>query len=408
MLNRRHFLGLGAACLALPRFARAGAPNGRRFLFIHAKGGWDTTFVFQPNFGGTVEMEADATAAEVNGVPFVDSAQRPNVRAFLEAWGDRTCFVNGVEVRAISHERCTRIVQTGNAETGGDDWAARLAGNAADAPLLPYVVLGGTAFTSTYADRVVRVGTSGQLGKLLDGAALGESDTPVALPSATAQGAIDTFLRARTAALAPKSPFATAYDAALADVAALGSYAGALDIGSYGTGCQQLAGQLSTVWDIFGLGLARCALLEYSGWCSTGWDTHSQNSQQSLHYDELFEHLGLGLADLATRTGVTGAPLADEVCIVVFSEMGRTPWLNGGDGRDHWTFTSTMLIGAGVAGGRAVGGFDADGYGAGCDYATGDVVEGGPGIQAANVGATVLALGDVDPGEDAPLDAVLA
>jgi hypothetical protein len=67
-----------------------------------------------------------------------------------------------------------------------------------------------------------------------------------------------------------------------------------------------------------------------------------------------------------------------------------------------------MVIGPGVAGGRVVGGFDDSGYGAATDFASGDVMAEGPGISAANFGATLMALGDVDPGETLPVTAVLA
>jgi hypothetical protein len=67
-----------------------------------------------------------------------------------------------------------------------------------------------------------------------------------------------------------------------------------------------------------------------------------------------------------------------------------------------------MVIGAGVRGGQVVGGFDDSGFGAATDFASGEVLSDGPGITAANFGATLLALGDVDPGETAPITAVLA
>ena len=65
-----------------------------------------------------------------------------------------------------------------------------------------------------------------------------------------------------------------------------------------------------------------------------------------------------------------------------------------------------MLVGAGVNGGRAVGGYDTDGYGVETDFATGET-GGGTGITAANLGATILALADVDPGEDEPVMAAV-
>ena len=52
--------------------------------------------------------------------------------------------------------------------------------------------------------------------------------------------------------------------------------------------------------------------------------------------------------------------LLDETLVVVMSEMGRTPRINGNGGRDHWTFCySTFLAGGGIRGGTLYGESDA-------------------------------------------------
>lgn len=409
-LSRRGLLGLGAAGVLLPRFgfAEAAAASNRRFVFIHCAGGWDTTYVFQPNFASSiVDMEPTSTEATAGGITFVDNEARPFVRSFFETYGPRTCVINGVEVRSVTHERCRRIMMTGSAEGQTDDWGAILAGESQNRQLLPYFVLSGTAFSARYSDRIVRVGQSGQLAALARGDALRESDGGYGVPSAERNALVDSFVRERMAARATQSRIAKAAGSALDDIAGLESYLDTLDIGAYANGCYQLGGKLSTVFDVFEMGLARTALVEFRGWCSEGWDTHSSNDRQALHYNELFEYLALAMQDLDARSSSTGGRLADETIIVVFSEMGRTPQLNGGNGRDHWTFTSTMLLGAGVKGGQVVGGFDDSGYGTACDFATGEAIAQGTGLNSANVGATLLALGDVDPGSRVPIAAVI-
>ena len=48
--------------------------------------------------------------------------------------------------------------------------------------------------------------------------------------------------------------------------------------------------------------------------------------------------------------------LLDETLVVLMSEIGRTPQVNGRAGRDHWTFCySVMLAGAGIRGGTVYG-----------------------------------------------------
>ena len=86
--------------------------------------------------------------------------------------------------------------------------------------------------------------------------------------------------------------------------------------------------------------------------------------------------------------------------MVVLSEMGRTPQLNAfTDGKDHWPYTSAMLIGAGVEGDRVVGGFDSNYYGLTIDAASAETSESGQILSAETLGATLLALADIDPSE---------
>ena len=89
--------------------------------------------------------------------------------------------------------------------------------------------------------------------------------------------------------------------------------------------------------------------------------------------------------------------LADETVVVVLSEMGRTPQLNALDGKDHWPFTSAMLIGPGLTGSRVVGGFDALYYGRSVDPSSGEIAASGPLLSAETLGATLLTLADIDP-----------
>ena len=52
--------------------------------------------------------------------------------------------------------------------------------------------------------------------------------------------------------------------------------------------------------------------------------------------------------------------LLDETLVVVMSEMGRTPKINGNAGRDHWTYCYSMFFaGAGIRGGTIYGASDA-------------------------------------------------
>ncbi len=88
----------------------------------------------------------------------------------------------------------------------------------------------------------------------------------------------------------------------------------------------------------------------------TYWDTHSNNFGQLKKanlpiLDQTFDAL---MSDLEARG------LLDETLVVVNTDFGRTPRVNGSAGRDHWTFCySALLAGAGVRGGTVCGASDA-------------------------------------------------
>jgi hypothetical protein len=86
------------------------------------------------------------------------------------------------------------------------------------------------------------------------------------------------------------------------------------------------------------------------------WDTHTRNfhilrDTNLPNFDQTYSTL---LEDLNERG------LLDETLVVVMSEMGRTPRVNGNAGRDHWTFCYGMFFaGAGIRGGTVCGESDA-------------------------------------------------
>jgi hypothetical protein len=87
-----------------------------------------------------------------------------------------------------------------------------------------------------------------------------------------------------------------------------------------------------------------------------GWDTHTRNFAILKDYNLPYFDLTYSalLEDLEQRG------LLDETLVVVMSEMGRTPRINGNAGRDHWTFCySAWFAGGGINGGTLYGESDA-------------------------------------------------
>jgi uncharacterized protein (DUF1501 family) len=104
-----------------------------------------------------------------------------------------------------------------------------------------------------------------------------------------------------------------------------------------------------------------------SGRISNVWDNHGGGSvgdfgtangtemlKQKYCIPPLDRAYSALLADLADRG------LLDETLVVAVGEFGRTPRLNGSQGRDHWGACQTALLaGGGVRGGQVYGSSDA-------------------------------------------------
>ena len=105
------------------------------------------------------------------------------------------------------------------------------------------------------------------------------------------------------------------------------------------------------------------------------------------------------MALLQTTPGTAAPTLAEETTVVVMSEMGRTPALNANLGKDHWPFTSVMIVGDGFTGDRVVGGFDSGWMGQPLEFTSGDISSSGRLLTAEAVGATLLEHLGVDPFE---------
>ena len=85
------------------------------------------------------------------------------------------------------------------------------------------------------------------------------------------------------------------------------------------------------------------------------WDTHTRNFPILREYN--LPQLDLTLS--ALLGDLDGRGLLDETLVVVMSDMGRTPKINGAGGRDHWTYCySNFFAGAGIRGGTVHGASD--------------------------------------------------
>lgn len=96
----------------------------------------------------------------------------------------------------------------------------------------------------------------------------------------------------------------------------------------------------------------RCVTLNFGG-----WDTHEKNfvtlKRQLPNFD-------IGMSALVRDLHERG--MADDVTVIAWGEFGRTPRINMGAGRDHWSRVScALLAGGGMKTGQMIGATDRNG-----------------------------------------------
>jgi hypothetical protein len=356
MWTRRALLSSVAALTA----ARArGATLRPRLVLVIVDGGWDTTFCLDPKIGidGIEGPDAHVLPSDPVGTESVETyagidiatnvARRPNVDAFFSSWASRCAVVRGLWTGSLAHVPAMERMITGAA---GDEPDLTVRVGAAGTTPLGAVDLGGFTRPGRHGTRLTRLGANGQFGGLVDPAALPPATGPTRsswVPGADDDAAIEAWLDARRGGLATG---VASWDPEVRDAtgradqrmrALAGWDPDALSSRSLGDDAAVVAG-------LFGTGLADAALLS----SRSVWDTHADNWRQHDSHDALFQ----GLDALAGTFESAG--LLDDVVVAVVSELARTPWRNVDAGKDHWPWTSALLFGGPIRGGRVIGGTD--------------------------------------------------
>jgi hypothetical protein len=89
-----------------------------------------------------------------------------------------------------------------------------------------------------------------------------------------------------------------------------------------------------------------------------GWDTHADNFGK---IQGQMETLDPGFSTLVADLRARG--MLEETMVLWMGEFGRTPRINGQNGRDHWPQVFSMVMGGGgIEGGRVIGASDAGGF----------------------------------------------
>lgn len=116
----------------------------------------------------------------------------------------------------------------------------------------------------------------------------------------------------------------------------------------------------------------RLACISWAPDANATWDTHGGNFAKLK--DQLLPPFDTGFSQLLVDLVDRG--LLERTLVVVMGEIGRTPKINTGAGRDHWEFCYTVLFaGGGIKGGFTYGASDKHGaFPSQCPVTASDIV----------------------------------
>jgi hypothetical protein len=366
--------------------------GGPYLLHMHASGGWDPTMLCDAKVTAqgvtpAYENRLVTEVAEVNGI-FVPTATAggkfllrnnnnpiEDPQNFFTTVGRDVLVLNGVDTQTNNHDTGVQGLACGHNDIELPALAALFAGKVAKQVNIPMAFLAGGQYNRT-GDVVGISRFPGSKVQLLTDPFKAAPQDEKALLSDVAIRRItelreERFTRLEAATTLPrtKRTFLAHRDAAKggASVNLLKAIVGAPDptIDSLANDLApdtrayltapvndngaarfvDMGRPLETILRCFQAGVSASATFAQGG-----FDTHADHDNAQGNAMSVFI---ARLRYVLLRAQQMG--LRDKLFVMVTSDFGRTPRYNTGNGKDHWNVTSTLLVGPGIRGGRAIG-----------------------------------------------------
>lgn len=406
-MKRRDFVklasmaGLGVVAGAAPfnNQARAEGPyTGPLWIMVHASGGWDPTSLCDPK--GTEDPEDpnrvnNYLVSEIEQAGNLRYAPVANNAAFFQKHYDKLLVINGIDCATNSHDAGTRAIWSGTLTENRPGFAALVAGIYGPTLPMSYLTYGGYETTADVV-AITRAGNT----SVIERVAFPERINP------TDENDLSTYHSAETTKRIQEAR--NARHLAMAEQQHLPSIQQSMSMlylaRSGQNELQKLSALLPDTLESATLKRqAQVVMAAYrAGVCVSanlsigGFDTHGNHDQNHFPaLQELMEGVAFILEEAEKYPETAG-----NVVVVVGSDFGRTPYYNTGDGKDHWSITSMMLAGKGIAGNRVIGATDPYHSPLGVDPSTLAVQDtGGTRITPAHVHASLRKLAGIEDNE---------
>jgi hypothetical protein len=331
--------------------------TGPYFIMVNASGGWDPTSLCDPK-GRANDMEEDpmnmyftddiGSAGPFSYAP-LDDGNGYSLADFFDKHHSRLSVINGIDMQTNGHDSGSRHTWSGRLAEGFPSLAALIAANHGRDLPMSYLSFGGYDFTDGIVART-RSGNVGALERIAYPERMDTSDETSLYHSDRAAELIQEAHAWREQHLLNRERLPKVQHTMNL---LFGARVGADEL-------KKLTQFLPDPLDNSGNAIfrqAQVALAAYRAGISIsvninvgGFDTHGNHD--AAHIPRIVA-LMQGIDFIWEEAG--RQDVQDKVVIVVGSDFGRTPGYNEGQGKDHWSVTSMMAMGAGIAGGNLVG-----------------------------------------------------
>lgn len=340
-----------AASTLSPRLLRA-ATSAPHVLLVYASGGWDPTMVFDDKLtSGYVTKETGARqGTTLGGLSYVDHPTRPGVKAFFDAYGDRTAIVNGLSTGGMTGDDALRNMWglTPPNQVRPVDWLSYYTGSLDPTFDIPHAVIEAPYMPGNYAGVAVRLtkhSIAQRLAAIANADSLGSAgETALSALRGAAFG--DATKSVNSESLDGEKMRALHYGFARETLIRSRLQTINTELGPQGSDSDfRRQGKIAV--ELFANGASLCASIQAGP--TNHWDTRTDHyARQSVAFQSLFTDLS-SILDHADQRG-----LSDRLLVIVLSERGRSPRIDANGGKGPWPVTSAMLWGAGIRGGQVI------------------------------------------------------
>jgi hypothetical protein len=342
--------------------------EGRFFLMIDAGGGWDPTMVCDPKGGDINRQFMPSAIRSAGNIPYapITYADGYSNQRFFEKYYQRLLVLNGIDMQTNNHDSGNRFTWSGHLEDGYPPLAAIVA--AALAPGRPLGFLSNGGYENTMGIvPLARLPSVDTIGRIAYPNRTDPAMEQARYLSEASYQRIRRYQRERTIAMADAQSL-LAYENSMRQLVATRSGSNLLERlmqflpnnAELGRASNPILRQGMVALAAYQAGVTAAANLAVGG-----FDTHgNHDASQGAALSRILS----GVDQLMDRVEMLG--LTDRVTVLVGSDFGRTPSYNAQMGKDHWSVTSMLLMGAGVRGNRVIGATNEAQRARGLDFTT--------------------------------------